>query len=74
MAKAETTRVRRRERKNISAGVAHVNASFNNKGPVSDPLLYRRNRIQPSKFLRLGAVLRTREPKVNWPARLNLVG
>ena len=30
MAKAETTRVRRRERKNISAGVAHVNASFNN--------------------------------------------
>ena len=30
MAKADTTRVRRRERKNISAGVAHVNASFNN--------------------------------------------
>jgi small subunit ribosomal protein S11 len=26
----ETTRVRRRERKNISSGVAHVNASFNN--------------------------------------------
>lgn len=26
----EQTRVRRRERKNISAGVAHVNASFNN--------------------------------------------
>ena len=30
MAKSDTTRVRRRERKNISAGVAHVNASFNN--------------------------------------------
>jgi len=30
MAKAETTRVRRRERKNITSGVAHVNASFNN--------------------------------------------
>ena len=30
MAKSETTRVRRRERKNISSGVAHVNASFNN--------------------------------------------
>ncbi|GAB4524849.1 MAG: 30S ribosomal protein S11 [Amphiplicatus sp.] len=27
---ASTTRVRRRERKNITAGVAHVNASFNN--------------------------------------------
>ncbi len=26
----EPTRVRRRERKNISSGVAHVNASFNN--------------------------------------------
>ncbi|PSJ19689.1 30S ribosomal protein S11, partial [Halomonas sp. ND22Bw] len=26
----ETTRVRRRERKNIVSGVAHVNASFNN--------------------------------------------
>jgi small subunit ribosomal protein S11 len=26
----EQTRVRRRERKNISSGVAHVNASFNN--------------------------------------------
>ena len=26
----EATRVRRRERKNITAGVAHVNASFNN--------------------------------------------
>jgi small subunit ribosomal protein S11 len=26
----ETTRVRRRERKNISSGVAHVNSSFNN--------------------------------------------
>jgi small subunit ribosomal protein S11 len=26
----ETQRVRRRERKNISSGVAHVNASFNN--------------------------------------------
>ncbi len=30
MAKQETTRVRRKERKNISKGVAHVNASFNN--------------------------------------------
>ena len=30
MAKAETTRVRRKERKNITNGVAHVNASFNN--------------------------------------------
>lgn len=30
MAKADTARVRRRERKNISSGVAHVNASFNN--------------------------------------------
>jgi small subunit ribosomal protein S11 len=30
MAKAATARVRRRERKNISSGVAHVNASFNN--------------------------------------------
>jgi small subunit ribosomal protein S11 len=26
----DTTRVRRRERKNIASGVAHVNASFNN--------------------------------------------
>lgn len=26
----ETTRVRRREKKNITSGVAHVNASFNN--------------------------------------------
>jgi small subunit ribosomal protein S11 len=26
----DTTRVRRRERKNITSGVAHVNASFNN--------------------------------------------
>ncbi|MCF6313709.1 MAG: 30S ribosomal protein S11 [Verrucomicrobiales bacterium] len=30
MAKSETTRVRRKERKNISSGVAHVNATFNN--------------------------------------------
>ena len=30
MAKPQATRVRRRERKNITAGVAHVNASFNN--------------------------------------------
>ena len=30
MAKAAAQRVRRRERKNITAGVAHVNASFNN--------------------------------------------
>ncbi len=30
MAKATTTRTRRRERKNIASGVAHVNATFNN--------------------------------------------
>ena len=30
MAKAATTRVRRRERKNITSGIAHVNATFNN--------------------------------------------
>ena len=30
MARQTTTRVRRRERKNITSGVAHVNASFNN--------------------------------------------
>ena len=30
MAKATTARPRRRERKNIVSGVAHVNASFNN--------------------------------------------
>ena len=30
MAKPAAGRVRRRERKNISSGVAHVNASFNN--------------------------------------------
>jgi small subunit ribosomal protein S11 len=30
MAKPATARPRRRERKNISSGVAHVNASFNN--------------------------------------------
>ena len=30
MARQTSTRVRRRERKNITAGVAHVNASFNN--------------------------------------------
>lgn len=30
MAKSDTTRVRRRVRKNIITGVAHVNASFNN--------------------------------------------
>ena len=30
MAKPASTRVRRRERKNITSGVAHVNASFNN--------------------------------------------
>ena len=30
MARAASTRVRRRERKNITSGVAHVNASFNN--------------------------------------------
>ncbi|HUN49902.1 MAG TPA: 30S ribosomal protein S11 [Candidatus Sulfotelmatobacter sp.] len=30
MAREKTTRVRRREKKNITSGVAHVNASFNN--------------------------------------------
>jgi small subunit ribosomal protein S11 len=30
MAKPAATRTRRRERKNITSGVAHVNASFNN--------------------------------------------
>lgn len=30
MASTETVRVKKRERKNIAAGVAHVNASFNN--------------------------------------------
>ncbi len=30
MAKPASTRVRRRERKNISSGVAHVSATFNN--------------------------------------------
>ncbi|MEE2998728.1 MAG: 30S ribosomal protein S11 [Pseudomonadota bacterium] len=30
MAKAAITRPRRRERKNITAGIAHVNATFNN--------------------------------------------
>lgn len=30
MAKATTARVRRRERKNITSGVAHVSATFNN--------------------------------------------
>ncbi|GAB6051382.1 30S ribosomal protein S11 [Magnetospira thiophila] len=30
MAKATTTRPRRRDRKNITSGVAHVSASFNN--------------------------------------------
>ena len=30
MAKAVTSRVKRRERKNITSGVAHVTASFNN--------------------------------------------
>lgn len=30
MAKPVATRVRRRERKNITSGVAHVNSSFNN--------------------------------------------
>jgi small subunit ribosomal protein S11 len=30
MAKATTQRVRRRERKNIASGVAHVSATFNN--------------------------------------------
>lgn len=30
MARQAQTRVRRRERKNITAGVAHVNATFNN--------------------------------------------
>ena len=30
MAKAAAPRVRRRERKNITSGIAHVNATFNN--------------------------------------------
>src|SRR6195952_2640578 len=30
MAKPDTVRVKRKERKNITSGVAHVNASFNN--------------------------------------------
>ena len=30
MAKTQTTRVKRRERKNITSGVAHVSATFNN--------------------------------------------
>lgn len=30
MAKATAARVKRRERKNITSGIAHVNASFNN--------------------------------------------
>ncbi|MFB0951481.1 MAG: 30S ribosomal protein S11 [Rhodospirillales bacterium] len=30
MAKAATTRSKRRERKNIAAGIAHVNSTFNN--------------------------------------------
>jgi len=30
MAKAATTRIKRRERKNITSGVAHVSATFNN--------------------------------------------
>ena len=30
MAKASTARVKKRERKNIASGVAHVNATFNN--------------------------------------------
>jgi len=30
MAKAASTRIRRRERKNITSGVAHVSATFNN--------------------------------------------
>jgi small subunit ribosomal protein S11 len=30
MVKAATTRVRKRERKNITSGIAHVNATFNN--------------------------------------------
>ncbi|HBT42074.1 MAG TPA: 30S ribosomal protein S11, partial [Rhodospirillaceae bacterium] len=30
MAKAATARPRRRERKNIASGVAHINSTFNN--------------------------------------------
>ena len=30
MAKTETTRIKRKERKNTTSSVAHVNASFNN--------------------------------------------
>jgi small subunit ribosomal protein S11 len=31
----EATRVRRRERKNIASGIAHVNSSFNNSTPYA---------------------------------------
>jgi small subunit ribosomal protein S11 len=38
MAAKDTTRVRRKERKNIAAAVAHVNASFNNTMiTIADP-------------------------------------
>lgn len=38
MAKEATARVRRRERKNVASGVAHVNASFNNTTiTITDP-------------------------------------
>jgi len=39
MGKEATQRVRRRERKNIASGVAHVNASFNNTMiTITDPV------------------------------------
>ena len=39
MGKAAAARPRRRERKNITSGVAHVNASFNNtKITITDAL------------------------------------
>jgi len=54
----EPQRIRRRERKNITAGVAHVNASFNNTMititallPIgSEPVLYGLLRLNPGIF------------------------
>lgn len=38
MAKPAATRIRRRERKNITSGVAHINATFNNTMiTITDP-------------------------------------
>ena len=36
----EATRVRRRERKNIASGIAHVNSSFNNTTITITPTTY----------------------------------